>query len=116
MARSSEVPGKFSEGWIDSLDGRTRIAQAVNERMGLLTADLGGLDALSYMQRSLCKRVVWMECLIEQQEAALAKGEEIDQGRLTQAINSLLGLLRTLGLERKAKDVSLKDIIDGAKA
>jgi hypothetical protein len=35
----------------------------------------------------------------------LARGEEVDQGKLTQAVNTLIGLLKTLGLERVARDV-----------
>jgi hypothetical protein len=70
-----------------------------------LQTDLGGRDQLSYQQRSLTKRAIWMEAIIEQQEIALSKGEEVDQGKLTQAVNSLIGLLKTLGLERRAKDV-----------
>jgi hypothetical protein len=46
-----------------------------------------------------------MEAIIEQQEAALSRGEEIDQGKLTQAVNSLIGLLKTLGLERQSKEI-----------
>lgn len=114
MAKQGEIPTKFSEGWIDSLDRRTSIAKAVNERMTMLTSDLGGMDMLSYQQRSLCKRAIWLEALIEQQEADLAKGKEVDQGRLTQAINTFMGLLKTLGLERKSKDVTLSDLINGA--
>lgn len=34
---------------------------------------------------------------------ALAAGEQIDVGSLTQALNSLLGLFRLLGLERRQK-------------
>jgi len=116
MARNGELPSKFTEGWIDQLDGRTRLAQAVNERLGILVSDLGGIDQLSYQQQSLCKRAIWMEAIIEQQESALSRGEDIEQGRLTQAVNTLIGLLKTLGLERQSKDVTLGDIIKQSKA
>ena len=87
------------------MDGRTGIAKAVTQRYRALAADLGGLDQLSYQRRSLCKRAIWLEAVIEQQEAALARGEEVDQGKLTQAVNSLMGVLKTLGLDRAARDV-----------
>ena len=101
----SEIPAQFSEDWLSKLDGRTRIARAVRDRLGELYADLGGEDSLSYQERSLCKRIVWLEALIETQELALARGEEVEQGRLTQSINALVGLLKTVGLDRRTREV-----------
>lgn len=106
MTKQSDMPGAFSLDWLEKLDGRTRLAQAAHSRYQALTADLGGNDELSYQRRSLCKRIVWHELVIEQQEGALARGEEVDQGRLTQAVNTLIGLLKTVGLDRKARDVT----------
>lgn len=112
----SQMPNQYSENWIVALDGRTRLAQAVQARYAHLTDDLGGHDRLSYSQRSLAKRALWLEAQIEMQEAALAKGEEVDTGRLTQSVNSLMGVLKTLGLDRVAHDTgSLSDYI-AAKA
>jgi hypothetical protein len=89
----------------------------VNERLQMLSADLGEWESLSYQRRSLIKRVVWLEIVIEQQEAALSRNEEVDQGRLTQAVNSLIGLLKTLGLDRVPRDVpNLGDLIERASA
>lgn len=104
-AKCSDIPPRYSETWIERMDGRTQVARAIRDRLADLQADLGGPEAMSYQQRSLSKRAIWMEAVIEQQEIALSKGEEIDQGKLTQAVNSLIGLLKTLGLERKARDV-----------
>ena len=110
--KAQEIQKNYSSDWLEKLDGRTRIAQVVNERMESLTVDLGGIAQLSYQQRSLVKRVVWLEAVIEQQEAAIARGEEVDQGRLTQAINSLIGLLKALGLTKKERDITLADLIN----
>lgn len=103
--KSSEIPQDYRADWIQRLDGRTRLAQAVQQRYTALAADLGGHDRMSYQRRSLAKRAIWLEAVIEQQESALARGEEVDQGKLTQAVNSLQGLFKTLGLERYAQDV-----------
>ena len=117
MSKQSEIPNKYSADWLEKLDGRTTLARAVNERYESLATDLGGIDALSYQKRSLCKRAIWMEAIIEQQEAALARGQEVDQGKLTQAVNTLSGLWKTLGLERHAKDVpSLSDYLSKREA
>ena len=103
MSKQTEIPASYSPDFLEKLDGRSNIAKAITSRLQALETDLGGRDALSYQQRSLIKRAVWMEAIIEQQEAALARGEEVDQGKLTQAVNSLIGLLKTLGLQRVAK-------------
>ncbi|WP_417514805.1 hypothetical protein [Marinobacter sp.] len=105
MTKQADIPAKYSADWLEKLDGRTSLARAVNDRYSALTQDLGGNERLSYQRRSLCKRIVYMECVIEQQEAALSRGEEVDQGRLTQAVNTLIGLLKTVGLDRMAHDV-----------
>lgn len=105
MTKQAAIPPKFTPDWLEKLDGRTSLARAVNDRYHDLTQDLGGNDRMSYQRRSLCKRIVYMECVIEQQEAALSRGEEVDQGRLTQAVNTLIGLLKTVGLDRQARDV-----------
>ncbi|WP_142494757.1 hypothetical protein [Thalassovita litoralis] len=57
-----------------------------------MTDDLGGVDRLSYSQRSLVERALWIEHWIAQQERELAEGRigAFDAGRWTQATNSLL--------------------------
>lgn len=105
MTKQSALPDDYSADWIQRLDGRTRLAQAVRQRYAELTTDLGGHDALSYQRRSLAKRALWQEAVIEQMESALARGEDVDLGRMTQSVNSLQGLYKTLGLDRVARDV-----------
>jgi hypothetical protein len=106
MTKLQSPPDRYSQDWVSKLDNRTRLASVVNERLQALSADLGDWESLSYQRRSLIKRVVWLEIVIEQQEAALSRNEETDQGKLTQAVNSLIGLLKTLGLDRVSRDVA----------
>ncbi len=103
--KKPEIPNKYTNDWLEKLDGRTRVAQVVHQRFQTLTADLGGMDSLSYKKISLCRRALYLEALIEQQEAALARGEDVDHGRLTNTTNTLMGLYKALGLDRQAKDV-----------
>ena len=70
-----------------------------------MTNDLGGADSLSYAERSLCERALWLEYWLATQEKALANGGEFDVGRWVQAANSLQGIFAKLGLKRVAKDV-----------
>jgi len=105
MPRLSAPPDKFSQDWLQSLDGRTAVAQVMRDRWQQFTDDLGGYERLSYAQRSLVERALWLEYWMQQQEQALATGAEFDVGKWTQAANSLQGILSKLGLDRVARDV-----------
>ena len=105
MSKLQTPPERFANGWLAELDGRTGIAQAMRERYTVFTDDLGGVERLSYAQRSLVERALWLEFWLASQEKALASGDDFDVGRWTQAANSLQGILSKLGLQRIAKDV-----------
>ena len=112
MGSKRDIPGEFRADWMERLDGRTNLARAVRDRLDALERDLGGRDAMSYQQRSLAKRAIWTEAVIEQREAALARGEDVDMGQLVQANNGLIGLFKVLGLDRKQRDTpTLQDYI-----
>ena len=112
MSKATNPPDKFANGWISQLDGRTGIAQELRQRYKSLVNDLGGHRNLSYQQRSLVERSLWLEYFLQQQEQVLATGGDFDSGRWTQAVNSLQGIYAKLGLERKAKEVpNLSDFI-----
>ena len=108
MAQKADIREQFASGYLDRLDGRTSIAVTMRGRWQAMTDDLGGVDQLSYSQRSLVERALWLEHWLAVQEEALASGqyEVFDAGKWTQACNSLMGILKTLGIERRAKDVT----------
>lgn len=101
--KDAEVPAKYAAGWLSQLDMRYASSQEVCARFAALTDDLGGLDALSYQQRSIAERTVWLEYHLSSQERALAAGGKLDIGQWVQANNSLLGLYKALGLARVAR-------------
>ena len=106
--KQADIPDKYSPDWLQRLDGRTAIAKAVNQRMRHLVNDLGGADSLSYQEQSIVRRVVWVESLIESAELEMAKGRAMsteDHRRHLNNINTLIGLLKSLGLERRTRDV-----------
>lgn len=112
MAKIQTPPGKFSQGWLAELDGRTGIAQDMRERFQSFTNDLGGAERLSYAQRSLVERALWLEYWLASQERELASGGEFDVGKWIQCANSLQGIMSKLGLERVAREVpSLREYI-----
>lgn len=111
MARKSAdkllttIPDSYEANFVDRLDRRTRLARVVTERINAIETDLGGADGLTHARKSLVRRATWLECVVETYEQNLAAGNMIDLGAYTQSINSLLGLYRLLGMERKAKPV-----------
>ena len=110
--KTQDIPGKFTNGWLDDLDGRLGLARELRERYQALTDDLGGADQLSYAQRSLSERALWLEFWLATQERELAAGAEFDVARWTQAANSLQGIFAKLGLNRVARDaITLQQFI-----
>jgi len=102
--KNDAIPHQCRPGWLDSLDGRYSIAREMRERFAEVCADLGGADRLSYAQRSLVERALWLEYWLSMQEQALAKGTDFDVSRWIQAANSLQGIYTRLGLERRARE------------
>lgn len=81
-----------------------------------LTDDLGGVDQLSYQQRALVERALWLEYHLQLEEQKLANGQEFDSGKWTQSCNALQGILSKLGLHRVAKTIpALQHYVNGGK-
>lgn len=105
MTKQAAPPKQYTPDWLQSLDGRTAVAQEMRLRFQTYTDDLGGDASLSYAQRSLVMRALWLEYWLQTQEQHLAIGGDFDAGKWTQGANSLQGIMAKLGLNRVAKDV-----------
>jgi hypothetical protein len=57
------------------------------------------------------ERTIHVEALLQAMERDLAEGREVPLGNYVQSINTLVGLFKTLGLERQHKDVSLTEYL-----
>jgi len=103
--KSDRVPATFEPGFLANLDQRTGIAQMMGDRYRELTDDLGGADQLSYSQKLLAEKVLWIQHYMAIQETMLATGyvADFDAGKYSVMVNSLQGLLAKLGLKRIAK-------------
>ena len=108
----SDVPARYEEGFLDSMDGRRPIPRQLKQRFGELVSGLGGLDGLSYQEQSLCKRAIHLERLIEKRELTLAHNGTVDESGYFNAINVLSGLYSKLGMKRRRRIVSLKDYLN----
>lgn len=96
-----------------TLDGRRRFSRAVNRSERALYADVGGSEALSHVQRALCRRFVLLEAWQSMFEAKLANGEPVGDliGVYLQSVNVSIGLARSLGVKRRARDMRLAEVL-----
>jgi hypothetical protein len=108
----ASIPSRYTPGFVENLDRRTALGKTIRARIETIETDLGGSDVLSYARRSLVRRAVWMEALIETSEQRLAAGEAIDLTSHARAVNSLLGIYRLLGLARRPRPAErLRDVM-----
>lgn len=114
MPKQSAPPQQYTPDWLNTLDGRTTARQVLNKRHSDLCHDLGGFDLLSYQQRALVDRAIFLEYHLQQEEQKLATGGDFDSGKWVQACNSLSGIFKSLGLKRQAREVTMADVIKGA--
>jgi hypothetical protein len=106
----SDTPGKRGESRrkhllsLDALDGRTIAAKQARTLIGSMTADLGG--DLTAGQAQLVQRAAILGAYVEDFEARWIAGEEIDAAAYLAAINSQRRVLATIGLQRRARNIT----------
>lgn len=109
-------PDKFTEGYLDKLDGRSAIAQELRARYAEVCSDRGGKDYLSYLERSLIERCIFLEYTLTRDEIALAQGQPFDLGKYVQSVNAYSGLAAKIGLPRVPRDVTgLQEYLQGTR-
>lgn len=113
--KPTETPSRYSEDFLALMDRRSKVARLLKQRLNELQNDLGGEDNLSYAKRSLIRRAIFIEAQLEKEEAEMAQGNEVNLGSYFQATNSLLGLFKTLGLDRQVKELDLQNYLRGQK-
>lgn len=85
-------------------DGRSVEFRRYREILANLATDMGGDPTEA--QEQIARRAAMLAIWCEQQDASAALGAPIDIAAYTTASNSLRRLLESLGLERKARNVT----------
>ena len=101
---------------LDLVDGRCLPVRAINAAYAAIMSDLGGESNMAYAERSIALRAANVETWIASVEARLLSGEKADADLLRSylhANNVLLGLFKTIGLKRRARELSLADVLNG---
>jgi hypothetical protein len=91
---------------LDALDGRTAGARRARALVEAIEADLGGSDRLSEGARQLVQHAAILGAVIEDCEARWLGGGSVDMADYLAAIGGQRRLLTTLGLQRRARDVT----------
>ncbi len=79
-------------------------------------SDLGGDAAVSRAELELIRRAAGLSVLAAQMEADIVGGENVDVERYTATINAQRRVLTTLGLKRRARDVTPDPLEYAARA
>jgi hypothetical protein len=111
----TKAAGKLRLLTLGHLDGRTAAARRARELIEAIESDLGGGDQLTEGSRQLVQRAAVLGAYIESCEVKWLSGEAVDLADYLAAINSQRRVLATIGLERRARDVTpdLKTYIAG---
>ena len=91
------------------VDGRSLWARRAGELLAEHVSDLGGEENISASERALVRRAVTLIVECERRETGFAKAGEITDGALMTfqtAVNTLRRTLESLGLQRRARDVT----------
>lgn len=97
------IPENFEPGFLAQLDQRSKVTIALRTNYDTIIDDLGGPDAVSHIKAGLVERFVWLHAVLQSLEHELVSSPEMQVellGKWSTLINSLLGLARTLGIER----------------
>jgi hypothetical protein len=100
-----DIPPRYEKGFLAKLDNRTEIAKRLRVHYVAICDDLGGEENLSHIKLALIERFVFLQAVINKYESDMANnadGTVESMGKWGQAVNSLIGLAKTLGIERSA--------------
>ena len=98
------LPARFKPRFWEDSDNRIGVVKLIRQRHELLKAHAGGKE--SVQRDLLCQRCAFVSVILETKEVEAAETGKLDLGSYVQGVNCLLGLLRTLGLEKRIKTVS----------
>lgn len=90
----------------DSLDGRTRIAHEYDSIVDGISADLGGADRLSVIQRTLIEAYAGVCCVLNDLNARALQGEPFDLLQYATAVSTLTRVANKLGTKRQPRDIT----------
>ena len=115
----STPPKRYKAGFLKELHHGCIAFRSMNTSYEEIMSDMGGEDGLSHVQVCLVERFVFLEFTLRQIELQIAKDPRKSEAKIggwIQGLNTLIGLARTIGLHRKAKQIqSLQSYVKKGK-
>lgn len=87
------------------IDGRTKASKQFDVIANAIAEDLGGSERLSNVQRHLIEAFAGVALAVNDLNARLLLGEEIDIVEQSQAVSTLVRVATRIGIGRVARDV-----------
>jgi hypothetical protein len=94
---------QFHPRFLEDADTRLHVVRIMRKQVARFMDEAGGHE--SVQRELLCKHAAFMHIRLESMETEALEGKLLDWGEFTQALNCFVGLLRSLGLERRTKQV-----------
>ena len=108
VTRKPRARSRVSNGkdWLAGVDQRSSIARRYRDLMAEAIADAGGASECSQARLQLIRRLAALSVQLEQLEAKLADGADIDIAEYTSLTSTLVRVVSRLGLQRRSRDVT----------
>ena len=107
--KPTTLPTKFRAGFLAELDKRTELAKALRDYYASIVSDIGGPESIGHVKAALIERFCWLEAILQTLEHEMANGtinKSDALGKWIQAVNSLSGLAKVLGIERNPRQAT----------
>lgn len=117
--RRKALPERYEVGFLREFDRRTELYQRLSSIYETILEDVGGAESIAHTRLALIERFVFLEAVLQELEQDIAKNPKASEEKLSrwiQGLNSLTGLAKTIGLDRKVKTVNLKAYVRGRRA
>jgi hypothetical protein len=97
-------------------DPNSAWSRRYHDLLGGHVADLGGADMLSEAQAALCRDAACLEIELERMRGLLSANEQVDLDLYGRVAGQRRRILETLGLQRRARDVTTLESYLAGKA
>jgi hypothetical protein len=114
-----ELPAKYELNLLQKVDRRSEVYKKLKRSYNAIVDDLGGKDELAHAKLMLVERLVFLEAVLETLEHQITtepKASPKMLSRWIQGLNSLQGLAKTIGIERKPRKAGdLRAYVEGRR-
>lgn len=108
------IPTRFEPKFWRDQDSYSKVVRRIRKKLADIKRDTG---VESVQQHILAERATFICISLETQEVEAFQSGKFDAGVYIQAVNSLLGILKTLGLKKHAEQVmNLKTYVKGKRS